>query len=148
MYNRPIAQYKKLNQNNFLYLAMSQNTETSNKSREHLANERTFLAWIRTGIALMGFGFVIVKFALFLKQASILLAGKAIAPPKGYSAIIGIVMVALGVIMTVLAFWQYKKTMRQLNSNTYMPSSVLSALLTLAITLGGVLMLVFLLPNL
>lgn len=127
---------------------MSQNNDIHSKSREHLANERTFLAWVRTGIALMGFGFVIVKFALFLKQASIMLAGKAIAPPRGYSAIIGIVMVALGVVMTVLAFWQYKKTMRQLNNNSYMPSSVLSALLTIAIVLGGILLLVFLLPNL
>ncbi|QEM08229.1 DUF202 domain-containing protein [Mucilaginibacter rubeus] len=32
---------------------------------DHLANERTFLAWIRTSIALMGFGFVVVKFSLF-----------------------------------------------------------------------------------
>lgn len=38
---------------------------------DHLANERTFLAWVRTSIALMGFGFVVVKFSLFIKQLSI-----------------------------------------------------------------------------
>jgi len=52
------------------------------RSREHLANERTFLAWIRTSIALMGFGFVIVKFTLFLKQLSLLLETKDIPTLK------------------------------------------------------------------
>ena len=65
---------------------------------DHLANERTFLAWIRTSIALMGFGFVIVKFALFIREVSIALGDKISTPPKGYSAIIGVVMVAFGAI--------------------------------------------------
>ncbi len=43
---------------------------------DHLANERTFLAWIRTSIGIMAFGFVVVKFSLFVKQLSILV-GKA-----------------------------------------------------------------------
>jgi putative membrane protein len=43
---------------------------------DYLANERTFLAWVRTSIALMGFGFVIVKFALFIRQISYVLGEK------------------------------------------------------------------------
>jgi putative membrane protein len=42
----------------------------------HMANERTFLAWIRTSIGIMAFGFVVEKFALFIKQMSLIL-GKA-----------------------------------------------------------------------
>ena len=38
--------------------------------RVHMANERTFLAWMRTSIGIMAFGFVVVKFALFMKQMS------------------------------------------------------------------------------
>jgi putative membrane protein len=57
---------------------------TFEKSREHLANERTFLAWIRTSIALMGFGFVIVKFTLFLKEISLLLEAKDVSS-NGFS---------------------------------------------------------------
>jgi putative membrane protein len=34
---------------------------------DHAANERTFLAWVRTAIAIMAFGFVVTKFDLFLK---------------------------------------------------------------------------------
>jgi uncharacterized membrane protein YidH (DUF202 family) len=38
--------------------------------RVHMANERTFLAWIRTSIGIMAFGFVVEKFSLFIKQVS------------------------------------------------------------------------------
>ncbi len=71
---------------------------------DHLANERTFLAWIRTAIALMGFGFVIVKFALFIRELSAVLGEKLPNPGKGYSAIIGVVMVALGAVMAALSY--------------------------------------------
>ena len=45
--------------------------------RVHMANERTFLAWIRTGIGIMAFGFVVEKFALFTKQMSFILGKSA-----------------------------------------------------------------------
>ena len=38
------------------------------RQREHQANERTFLAWVRTSIALIGFGFAIARFGIFLRQ--------------------------------------------------------------------------------
>ena len=43
--------------------------------RDSLAAERTFLAWIRTGLALMGFGFVVARFGLFLQQLHVLRQG-------------------------------------------------------------------------
>lgn len=115
---------------------------------DHLANERTFLAWIRTSIALMGFGFVIVKFALFIRQISIALGEKAAVPTgKGYSAIIGVIMVAFGAIMSMLAFIRYQNIEKQLNKNTYFPSKLLSLLLTLSIVIGSILLVLYLLPN-
>jgi putative membrane protein len=48
---------------------------------DHLANERTFLAWIRTSVAIMGFGFVVVKFALFIKQIPLVLTRKQTVLP-------------------------------------------------------------------
>ncbi len=47
--------------------------------RVHMANERTFLAWIRTSIAIMAFGFVVEKFSLFVKQMGYYL-GKEVSP--------------------------------------------------------------------
>ncbi|MDQ3845520.1 MAG: DUF202 domain-containing protein [Bacteroidota bacterium] len=114
---------------------------------DHLANERTFLAWIRTSIALMGFGFVIVKFALFIRQISVALGDKVVIPGKGSSAIIGVIMVALGAVMALLAFWRYRHIEKQLNNNAYFPSQLLSALLTLAILIGSILLVLYLLPN-
>lgn len=113
------------------------------KSREHLANERTFLAWVRTSIALMGFGFVIVKFTLFLKEISLLLETKDVSP-KEYSAIVGVIMVALGVILVVLAFFQYKKYEKQLNSNSYVSSSILTLFVTLILLSGGIILILYL----
>jgi putative membrane protein len=126
---------------------MSAEKPQSDKSREYLANERTFLAWIRTSIALMGFGFVIVKFALFLKQISIMLEGRVGVHPKGYSAVIGVVMVALGILIAVMAYRQYLKIKKQLDQHTYAPSAVLSIFVTFAIVTGGILLILYLLPN-
>jgi putative membrane protein len=115
---------------------------------DHLANERTFLAWIRTSIALMGFGFVIVKFALFIRQISAALGSKIAIPGKGYSASIGVIMVALGAIMATLAFFRYLNIEKQLNTNSFFPSKWLSALVTLSIVIGSILLVLYLLPNL
>jgi len=114
---------------------------------DHLANERTFLAWIRTSIALMGFGFVIVKFALFIRQISVALGNKVAMPGKGYSAVIGVIMVALGAIMATLAFFRYLHIQKQLNNNSFFPSKWLSALVTLSIVIGSILLVLYLLPN-
>src|SRR3954447_14754965 len=89
---------------------------------DHLANERTFLAWIRTSIAFMGFGFVIVKFALFIRQISLVLGNKVPIPGKGNSANIGVIMVALGAILATLAFFRYLDIEKQLNNNSFFPS--------------------------
>ncbi len=116
------------------------------KSREHLANERTFLAWIRTSIAFMGFGFVIVKFTLFLKQLSVLLETTDIST-KGYSSIIGVTMVAIGVVIAVLSFLQYRKNNRQLQKGNFVSSTKLSLLITLIIITGGIILIIYLLSN-
>lgn len=115
---------------------------------DHLANERTFLAWIRTSIALMGFGFVVVKFSLFIKQLSIVLAGKAILPGKGFSSSIGIALVAIGALLALLSYFRFQRIEKQLLNKAYQPSSLLSLTVTVAIVLVSLLLLWYLLPNL
>ncbi|MFO7852586.1 MAG: YidH family protein [Bacteroidota bacterium] len=116
------------------------------RSREHLANERTFLAWIRTSIGLMGFGFVIVKFTLFLQHIYLLLEIKE-EITRNYSSAVGIVMVALGVVISILSLIQYKINEKQLKQNFYTRSTNLSLSMTLMIIAGGILMVLYLLSN-
>lgn len=126
--------------------------ESNNNIRptDHLANERTFLAWMRTSVAIMTFGFVVVKFSLFVKQITMLLGDgvhQLPLPAKGYSAILGIVLVALGTIMAWLAYVRFRRTEKQLTENKYIPSSTLSMLFTLAIILVGILLVLYLIPS-
>jgi putative membrane protein len=118
---------------------------------DHLANERTFLAWIRTSIALMGFGFVVVKFAFFIPEGAIGAISTELLVTtiqgKGPSALVGVIMVALGAMMAILSFIRYSNIEKQLNNNTYFPSRWLSAIITLCIVVGSVLLLVYLFPN-
>jgi putative membrane protein len=116
--------------------------------RVHLANERTFLAWIRTSIGIMAFGFVVVKFALFLKQMSIILkpstSGNTLPPSHGYSAIIGIFLVGLGTLLVLLAFIRYKKVEKQIDTDTFQPSSILDVIITASILSVGIFLVTYL----
>jgi putative membrane protein len=114
---------------------------------DHLANERTFLAWIRTSISLMGFGFVIVKFALFIRQLSVILDKQVVVPKQGYSAEIGVIMVVLGAIITLLAFIRYRNVEKHLNNNNYYQNQWLPLLVTLCIVVACILLVIYLLPN-
>jgi putative membrane protein len=111
---------------------------------DSLANERTFLAWVRTGIAIMAFGFVAVKFSLFIHQIAILVDHKIALPDAVYSYWFGLGLVILGTIMSLLAFMRYRQVENQLNEKKYRSNTLLSLLLTTCILFAGVLLLVYL----
>ncbi len=115
---------------------------------DHLANERTFLAWIRTSIALMGFGFVVVKFSLFVRQLSLAVGAHIATPAKGFSGVIGMSLVAIGALTALIGYLRYKRIERQLLSQAFYPSSRLLLILTVALIGGSLLLLYYLLPNL
>lgn len=70
--------------------------------RDHAANERTYLAWIRTAIALMAFGFVIEKFDLFLRYLTIA-TSVHIRMPVQHAEGAGLILIAAGLILVALA---------------------------------------------
>ncbi len=119
-------------------------TKGKRHRRVHMANERTFLAWIRTSIAIMAFGFVVEKFSLFVKQMAYYLGKETTPPPPGYSSLIGIILVGLGVVMGVLAFIRYKKVETQIEEDTYKTSAILSVLLFLSLLSVGVFLILYL----
>lgn len=127
---------------------MQEKTErTSSRVRNrrvHMANERTFLAWIRTSIGIMAFGFVVERFALFVKQVSYFVGKEIPAPSPGYSTLFGIFLVVLGTMMGVLAFIRYKKVERQIDEDAYRPSRILDVLLTLSVLAIGIFLAIYL----
>ncbi len=116
--------------------------------RVHMANERTYLAWIRTSVAIMAFGFVVEKFSLFVKQMAYYLGKEASPPQPGYSSIIGIILVGLGVVMGVLAYIRYKTVERQIEDDTFKSSGILSVLLFLSVLSIGVFLVLYLVHSL
>lgn len=122
--------------------------QSPNSIRDHLANERTFLAWIRTSIALMGFGFVIVKFAVFVREMIIVLGDKAPVMPKTYSAQIGVGMVVFGAITALLGYVSFKNTERKIQTQGYSATNSLQLWVTVIIILVSAVLVYFLLPNL
>ncbi len=81
---------------------------------DHFANKRTFLAWMRTGISLMGFGFVIAKFVIFLHA----LENK---PTSSFSTslIAGEVMIVVGMITIGYGFYEYSVNEKDIDNNKY-----------------------------
>ncbi|MES2593259.1 MAG: DUF202 domain-containing protein [Bacteroidota bacterium] len=124
------------------------NNSTPQNAANHLANERTLLAWVRTSIGIMAFGFVVVKFSLFLKQLSILL-GKDIAAPSqnGYSSMTGVGLVALGAIVLLFAYIKYKRTEKEIDDKNFKSSSSLVFALILIILVITVILISFLVEN-
>jgi putative membrane protein len=85
-----------------------------NDPRVYFAAERTLLAWVRTGLAMMGFGFVVARFGLFLRE---LASERGGLPPQhtAFSLWIGTTLVFFGVIVNIVAAANHWRTMRMLN---------------------------------
>ena len=91
----------------------AENAKKSSLS-DYLAAERTLLAWTRTGLALMGFGFVVARFGLFLQQIQILQRIPA-SESYGLSLWFGTALMAVGVIVNVSAGWNHIQLVRELD---------------------------------
>lgn len=95
----------------------------------------------------MAFGFVVVKFSLFVKQLSLILGKKDIIQSKGYSSVAGIVLVIVGAVTALLSYRRYKHTERQLNEGAYRNSSLFITVLTSFILAVSVFLIVYLIVS-
>lgn len=96
----------------------------------------------------MGFGFVVVKFSLFVRQLSLAVGAQVVTPAKGFSGIIGMCLVAVGALTALIGYLRYKRIEKQLLNQAFYPASRLLLVLTAAIIAASLLLLFYLLPNL
>ncbi|MBU6181797.1 MAG: DUF202 domain-containing protein [Verrucomicrobia bacterium] len=83
---------------------------------DHAANERTYLAWVRTGISIIAFGFVLERFTLFLHTVSESFGGKMSQAVSHGGREAGLAMVLAGLAALVLATWRFAATSRKISS--------------------------------
>lgn len=116
---------------------------------EHLANERTFLAWMRTSVAMVSLGFVLAKFSVWLRQfiATVSAAQHGVSPhlPRsGASLPAGLALMALGALTAVLALFRHRNIARAIDAGTYRPQGLLPALMAVAIAGVAVVVIIYL----
>ncbi len=109
--------------------------EDSNKATNHLANERTFLAWVRTSVAIVVFGFAIGRFAIALRQLTAFQGHPA--KTTGLSVWMGMVSILAGVIMVTAGLARYRKTRALLEEGKFEPAGFMVDLVTILTALFG-----------
>ena len=115
---------------------MAQNVDLNpNRARDHLANERTFLAWVRTGAAIVVFGFAIGRFSIALRQLTAL-EGHPLHR-SGISVWMGASSIVLGVLLVVAGLVRYRQTRTRLDQGTFEPAGFVLDLVTLLTVLFG-----------
>lgn len=111
------------------------NRSNPNLARDHLANERTFLAWMRTGVAGVVFGFAIGRFAIAIRQW-MAVQGHTV-PPTGISVWFGTAAIVGGVLLCVAGLVRYRRTREQLDAGTFQPAGFIIDVVAMVTVLFG-----------
>ncbi|WP_294965538.1 DUF202 domain-containing protein [uncultured Flavobacterium sp.] len=98
---------------------------------EYLSNERTLLAWLRTGIGIMVFGFVAVKFSLFLKQLPAQYLAETVPPDSNFTIYLGIGLLIAGAMTILLSYLRYSHTIKLLKKGKYQYSTAMLTFITM-----------------
>lgn len=107
----------------------------SGSPTDHLANERTFLAWVRTSLGIMAFGFVVVKFSLFVKQLSIIVGKEGVSGSEVPASGAGISIIVMAALITLISYFRYRTIESGLNNGRYGKSSTPVTIMLLLILL-------------
>ena len=114
--------------------------QTPQRASDHLANERTFLAWVRTSISVIVFGFVVAKFGITLRQ---FFRFENLDPHEmGISLALGVSFMVVGILMAILAIWRYQSTRVQIEQADFRPANKIIYVVG-AVTAGLGIMLVY-----
>jgi inner membrane protein YidH len=105
--------------------------DETKRATEYLANERTFLAWIRTSVAVISLGFVLARFSVWLRE----LSAQRQVHRGGISLPIGVAMMILGGALTILAAWRYHVVNRNIEHGKVSADRGLVVLVAVMVTL-------------
>jgi putative membrane protein len=114
---------------------------------EHMANERTYLAYLRTSISLISFGITINRFSLFLIQSSKVSEHALERWDMASVERVGFGMVAFGLLLMLWAGLHYTHVSRGIDRGTYRPSQFITWAITIGVLLGGGISLIYLFPR-
>lgn len=128
----------------------------NDRSQQYLANERTFLSWVRTSIALIGLGFIISKFGYFLTEFRIIIYRYSVDSPElnpyqtpssidQLSNWIGIATISLAIVLILFALKNYLITHKSIKTQTYLPNLTLIYFTTAIIILLSIFVFIYLL---
>ena len=125
------------------------NKGPADRSQQHLANERTFLSWLRTSIALIGLGFIVARFGLFLREFGFVVRNTnnnaAVITFGNYqSPLIGISIIILGIALILLALRNYLNTRSCIEKGFYIPNNFNIFAASISLVVLGILTIIYL----
>jgi putative membrane protein len=103
--------------------------------RDHLANERTLLAWIRTALTLIGIGFLVDRLAAAQDQ------------PNAWYAYAGVALVIVGAVLALVGAYTFMKTRRDLERGSFQPAQWLYLAVVALVVVGSIVLVAFLLAS-
>jgi putative membrane protein len=119
-----------------------QQEPTSTRVTDHLANERTFLAWIRTGLATITFGFVVERFGLFIHELGA--KDSTAAVRFRFSTVFGVSLTVLGVVVLIVSLLQFLHNRLNIDAERYQPSVTFPIILAALASVVGILLAIYL----
>lgn len=110
---------------------------------ELLANERTFLAWLRTSIAVMSLGFVVARFGLWLRELALQINPHVPLQQTGLSMPLGEGMIGFGALLTLLAAWRYHVVNRAIERGEIKSDPRLVSLVTIVVVISAIVLIIY-----
>src|ERR1700689_711280 len=101
------------------HAARAASEQKADRASDHLANERTFLAWMRTGVAGVVFGFAIGRFAIAVRQWMAIQGQGHAMPSTGVSVWFGTAAILGGVLVCLTGLVRYRHTREQIDSGNF-----------------------------